>query len=146
MEIEHMNTPPRTTTILLADDHRLMREAVRNILENQGNFECVAECGSGIEAILAAREYKPDVAIVDIGMEPVNGLEATPEILKASPRTVVLILTMRCDHWYVDRAIKLGARGYVLKTSAVAELIHAVREVRDGRTYFPHGTGECKRE
>ncbi len=122
--------------ILLADDHTLVRQGLRRILEEEAEFDVVAEASSGIEAVEAARLHKPDVAIVDVAMKELNGIEATSQILKQSPHTAVLILSMYSDERYVLRAVKAGARGYVLKNSAGDELIHAVRGVQRGTAFF----------
>ena len=122
--------------IMLADDHTLMRQGLRQILENQSDFEIVNESSSGIEAVEAARQLKPDVAIVDVGMKELNGIEATAQILKHSPHTAVLILSMYDDERYVLRAVKAGARGYVLKNSAGEELIQAIHAVQRGMACF----------
>ena len=122
--------------ILLADDHPLMRQGLRRILEGNAEFEVVNESSSGIEAVEAARELKPDVAIVDVGMKELNGIEATAQIVKHSPQTAVLILSMYDDERYVLRAVKAGARGYVLKNSAGEELIHAIQSVQRGLAFF----------
>jgi len=122
--------------ILLADDHTLMREGLRHILEQQPEFEVVAEASSGIEAVEAARRHKPDVAVVDVAMKELNGIEATTQILRHSPHTLVLMLSMHSDERYVLRAVKAGARGYVLKNSAADELIQAIHQVRKGGSYF----------
>ena len=103
------------TRILLADDHTLMRQGLRHILENHTEFDIVAEAGSGIEALEAARQFKPDVAIVDVAMKEMNGIETTAQIVKQCPSTAVLILSMYSDERYVLRAVKAGARGYLLK-------------------------------
>jgi two-component system, NarL family, response regulator NreC len=122
--------------ILLADDHTLMRQGLRHILESNPEFEVIAEASSGIEAVEAAREHKPDVAIVDVAMKELNGIEATSQILKHSPQTSVLILSMYSDERYVLRAVKAGARGYVLKNSAGDELLQAIVEVQKGLAFF----------
>jgi two-component system, NarL family, response regulator NreC len=122
--------------ILLVDDHVIMRQGLRQILEHEPDFVIVAEAGSGLEAIVQAQEEQPDVAVVDIAMKELNGIEATAQIIKRSPNTMVLILSMYSDERYVVRAVKAGARGYVLKNSAGDELIQAVREVRKGATFF----------
>jgi two-component system response regulator NreC len=124
------------TRILLADDHTIMRQGLRQILEHEADFEIVAEAGSGLEAIEQAQEHQPDVAVMDIAMKELNGIEATAQILKRLPETLVLILSMYSDERYVISAVKAGARGYVLKNSAGDELIQAVREVRKGATFF----------
>lgn len=122
--------------ILLADDHTLMRQGLRYILEGHPDIDIVAEASSGIEAVEAAREHKPDVAIVDVAMKELNGIEATSQILKNSPHTAVLMLSMYSDERYVLRAVKAGARGYLLKSSAGDELIQAIFTVQKGMAYF----------
>ena len=124
------------TRILLADDHTLMRQGLRQILEQNGNFEVIAEANSGLEAVELAEQHHPDVAIIDIGMKELNGIEATAQILKHSSQTVVLILSMYSDERYVIRAVKAGARGYVLKNSAGEELVRAIHQVQRGNAYF----------
>jgi two-component system, NarL family, response regulator NreC len=122
--------------ILLADDHTLLRQGLRHILEGNPDFEIVAEASSGIEAVEAARLHKPDIAIVDVAMKELNGIEAIPQILKHSPQTAVLVLSMYSDERYVLRAVKAGARGYVLKNSAGEELIEAIQTVQRGMAFF----------
>jgi DNA-binding NarL/FixJ family response regulator len=122
--------------ILLVDDHTLMRQGLRHILESQSDFDIIAESSSGIEAVEAARLHKPDVAIVDVAMKELNGIEATSQILKHSPNTAVLILSMYSDERYVLRAVKAGARGYLLKNSAGDELIQAIHTVQRGMAFF----------
>jgi DNA-binding NarL/FixJ family response regulator len=131
-----------STRVLLADDHTLMRQGLRHILESHPEFDVVAEASSGIEAVEAARRYKPDVAIVDVAMKELNGIEATTQILKQSPQTCVLILSMYDDERYVLRAVKAGARGYLLKNSAGDELIKAIHHVRKGLTFFSPAVAE----
>src|SRR5579864_3157759 len=97
--------------ILLADDHALIRHGVRRILASDPEFMVVAEASSGIEAICRAMEFLPDVAIVDIGMRDLNGIDATAQILKRCPSTAVLMLSMFSDERYVWRAVRAGARG-----------------------------------
>ena len=125
-----------SVTILLADDHTLMRQGLRHILETSADFDIVAEASSGIEAVEAARRHKPDIAIVDVAMKELNGIEATAQILKHSPHTGVLMLSMYSDERYVLRAVKAGARGYLLKNSAGDELIQAVHNVQNGLAFF----------
>jgi DNA-binding NarL/FixJ family response regulator len=122
--------------ILLADDHLMMRQGLRHILENDAALDIVAEAGSGIEAVEAARRHRPEVAIIDIAMKELNGIEATLQILKHSPQTAILILSMYSDERYVVRAVQAGARGYVLKNSAGEELIQAIHAVRKGHAFF----------
>jgi DNA-binding NarL/FixJ family response regulator len=125
-----------STRILLADDHTLMRQGLRHILEGRADFEIVAEASSGIEAVEAARAHHPDVAIVDVAMKELNGIEATAQILKHSPHTAVVILSMYSDERYVLRSVKAGARGYVLKNSAGDELVQAILTVQKGTAFF----------
>ena len=122
--------------ILLADDHNLFRHGVKRILEAQEGFEVVAEAASGIEAIDLAKTHQPDIAVVDIAMKELNGIEATAQLLKASPKTSVLILSMYSDERYVLRAVRAGARGYILKDTVEEGLVEAVRAVADGAAYF----------
>lgn len=122
--------------ILLADDHVMMRQGLRHILESHSDIDIVAEAGSGIEAVEAARRYRPEIAIVDVAMKELNGIEATAQILKHSPETAVLILSMYSDERYVVRAVKAGARAYVLKNSAGEELLQAIDALRQGLAFF----------
>ncbi|HUI79676.1 MAG TPA: response regulator transcription factor [Bryobacteraceae bacterium] len=131
-----------STTVLLADDHTLMRQGLRHILESQPEFDVVAEASSGIEAVEAARLFKPDVAIVDVAMKELNGIEATAQILKHSPHTCVLMLSMYDDERYVLRAVKAGARGYLLKNSAGDELIKAIHHLQRGESFFSPAVAE----
>jgi two-component system response regulator NreC len=122
--------------ILLADDHTLMRQGLRHLLGQNPEFEVVAEASSGAEAIELVERLQPDVAIVDIGMSELNGIETTLRITRQSPRTAVLILSMYSDERYVIRAVKAGARGYVLKNSAGEELVAAIHDVQRGKAFF----------
>ena len=122
--------------ILLADDHAIMRQGLRQILTRNPEFEVVAEAGSGLEAVEAAQRLQPDVAIVDIAMSELNGIEATAQIVKRSPHTAVLILSMYSDERYVVRAVRAGARGYVVKNSAGDELVRAIQMVQQGKPFF----------
>jgi two-component system, NarL family, response regulator NreC len=122
--------------ILLADDHTLFRHGLRKILEEHEQFVVVAEAASGLEAVELARECVPDIAVMDIGMKEMNGLEATAQILRESPRIGVLILSMHSDERYVSRAIKAGARGYMLKDSVEDGLIRAIHLIHKGQSFF----------
>ena len=125
-----------STRILLADDHTLMRQGLRQILEQHADFEVVAEANSGLEAVEMVERFHPDIAIVDIAMKELNGIEATAQIVKNSPRTLVVILSMYSDERYVMRAVKAGARGYVLKNSAGDELVRALHRIQRGWAFF----------
>ena len=122
--------------ILLADDHALIRHGVRRILTSDPEFSVVAEASSGIEAVERSVECLPDVAIVDIGMKDLNGIDATVQIIKRCPATAVLILSMFSDERYVWRAVRAGARGYLLKDSVEEDLLRAVRGVHLGQAFF----------
>jgi two-component system, NarL family, response regulator NreC len=125
-----------TIRILLADDHNLFRQGLRRILSSHPEMEVVAEAQSGFEAIEFARQHQPDVAIVDIAMKELNGIEATSQLLKQSPRTAVLILSMYSEERYVLRAVRAGAKGYVLKDTLEEGLIEAVQALHQGQTFF----------
>lgn len=122
--------------ILLADDHVMMRQGLRHILESNAEMDIVAEAGSGIEAVEMARLHHPEIAIVDVAMKELNGIEASAQIIKHSPETAILILSMYSDERYVVRAVKAGARAYVLKNSAGEELIQAIHALREGLAFF----------
>ena len=119
--------------VLLADDHTLFRQGLRQICEIKGGFEVVAEAANGEEAVRLAAELQPDVVLMDINMPVLNGIEATTRILDATPDARVIVLTMyRQDHYVFD-AIKGGARGYLLKNADAEELVDGVRDVYQGR-------------
>ncbi|MEO7650904.1 MAG: response regulator transcription factor [Bryobacteraceae bacterium] len=122
--------------ILLADDHNVLRQGLRRILEEQPEVEVVGEARDGREAVALAASVQPDVVVMDISMPLLNGLEATRQILLKNPRLNVLILSMYSDETYVVQVLRAGARGYLLKDSAEEELIDAVRAVAKGQTFF----------
>ena len=122
--------------ILLADDHTIVRQGLRKVLEESDDCEVVAEAGDGREAVRQAEQLKPDVAIVDITMPQLNGIEATRQILKRSPSTRVLVLTMHSDEAYVNQILMAGATGYLLKDSADVDLMKAVEAVSKGKSFF----------
>jgi DNA-binding NarL/FixJ family response regulator len=122
--------------IILADDHTIIRSGLRLLLEQQTDFKVVGEAGDGREAVALVAQHHPDIAILDIGMPELNGIEATRQIATESPSTHVVILSMHSDEGYVLRALKAGARAYILKNSAEADLIRAVRSVADGKSFF----------
>jgi len=121
--------------ILLADDHSMFRESLRVLLEKQG-FEVVAEAADGKEAAHLARQLEPDVALLDLDMPLRNGIDAAREIRRRAPGTATILLTMFEEDAYVMRALQAGARGYVLKAQAAAELVKAIREVARGSVYL----------
>jgi DNA-binding NarL/FixJ family response regulator len=122
--------------ILLADDHNLLRDGLRLLLERQPDFEVVAEASDGREALRLAGEHRPDVAVMDIAMPVLNGIEATRQIVETCAPTAVIMLSMHHDESYVVRALNAGARGYLLKDSLKADLIAAVKSVSQGHSYF----------
>ncbi len=126
-----------STKIVLADDHALVRQGVRMMLETAKNeFEVVAEFANGKDLVEYAKQHTPDVYIVDISMPVLNGIESTSKIMKLQPHAKVLILSMYDDRVSVEKAVKAGARGYVVKVSSSQEMLEAVREVAAGRFYF----------
>jgi DNA-binding NarL/FixJ family response regulator len=122
--------------ILLADDHTVVRTGLKLLLERQPDFEVVGEACDGRETMVLAASLKPDVVVLDIAMPQLSGLEAARQICALVPRTGIVILSMHSDESYVMRALKAGARGYLLKDSAEAELIGAIRAVVGGKAFF----------
>jgi DNA-binding NarL/FixJ family response regulator len=122
--------------IVLVDDHKVMREGLRMVLDRANNLEVVGEAGDGLAGLNLTRELRPDVVVMDISMPGVNGLRAT-EMLKAEiPATKVLILTRHTDSSYVQQLLRSGASGYLLKQSASEELVRAIRRVSAGHSYL----------
>ena len=122
--------------ILLADDHPLVRRGIRELLELQPGWKVVGEAATGREAVEKAKSLKPDVVILDITMPEMNGLEATREILKAAPKTEVLILSLHESELLVHQILEAGASGYVLKSDAEGTLVEGVEAVRKHRAFF----------
>ena len=122
--------------ILLADDHTVMRSGLRALLERQPDFQVIGEAADGHEAVELAEKLSPNVAVVDVAMPRLNGLDATQQITSRYPAIAVVVLSMHSDEGYVVRALKAGARGYLLKDSAEADLISAIRAVNDGKAFF----------
>jgi two-component system response regulator NreC len=122
--------------ILLADDHILMRSGLRALLDRQPNLEVVGESENGRETVALAASLKPDVVVMDVGMPILNGIEATQTIVTQNPTIAVVILSMHADESYVMRALKAGARGYLLKDSAAADLIGAIQAISQGKSFF----------
>jgi DNA-binding NarL/FixJ family response regulator len=133
--------------VLLAEDHVLVRQGVRQFLEDTGDIEVVAEAGDGAEAIRLVGEHRPDIAILDIRMPEVTGVEATRQIKDRFPQVRVLVLTAYDDDPYVFALLQAGADGYVLKTASADELVQAVRTVHGGSPALsPEITGKVIRQ
>ena len=126
----------RKIRILLADDHNIMRRGLRLLLERHPEFEVVGEAADGREAAERAEASPPDVAVLDIAMPNLSGLEAAQRIRAALPQVAVIILSMHSDEGYVLRALKAGAKAYLLKDSAENDLIEAIRAVSEGKAFF----------
>ncbi|MGE0850051.1 MAG: response regulator [Hyphomicrobiaceae bacterium] len=124
------------TRILIADDHEVVRSGLRRILEAQPNWEVVAEAGDGKDAISKAIETKPDVAVLDYSLPLVNGIEATRQIRARSPKTEVLIFTMHDNETLIQELLKVGARGYLLKSDAKRHLIGAIESLAVHKPFF----------
>ena len=124
--------------LLLADDHHIVRQALRGLLEKAGH-EVIGEASDGREALKLARTLNPDIAVLDLSMPLLNGVDATREIRRLSPGIRTILLTMYTDKGYVLLALRAGARGYVLKTQAAEDLISAIREISRGETYLSPG-------
>jgi DNA-binding NarL/FixJ family response regulator len=122
--------------LLVADDHEIVRNGVRWLLEAQPGWQVMAEASNGREAVEQAKRLKPDVAVLDIGMPSLNGLEAARQMLKNDPHVKIVILTMHDSDNLVREVLKVGARGYVSKTDAIRDLVTAINAVRSGVTFF----------
>ncbi len=128
--------------ILLADDHGIFRQGVKALLEREG-FRVDGEAGDGHAAIQLAEQLTPDVAVLDLTMPLLNGLDAAREIARLSPRTRTILLTMHTEDPYVAKALAAGIRGYVLKSQAAEDLVQAIREVSKGAVYLSPGVSEA---
>jgi len=124
------------TTIVLADDHHVVRQGLRSLLEAEPDFSVVGEAGDGLEAAQLVERLQPDVLVLDMMMPGLNGLEVTRQVGQRSRRTHVVILSMHANEAHVLEALRAGAAAYVLKESTYAELVHAVREAVAGRRYL----------
>lgn len=129
-------TPSRRISILLADDHTVLRSGLRALLSAQADLEVVGEAAEGGEALRLAQTLKPAVVVMDIGMPGVNGIDATARIRRELPATRVLILSMHDDQGYLRQALRAGASGYVLKKAADTELLAAIRAAARGEVFL----------
>jgi len=135
-ETVSVRSPRITTRILLADDHEIIREGLRSVLETRKDWEIVGEATNGREAVKKVGELKPDVVVMDISMPELNGLEAVRQIVKQVPRTEVLVLTMHDSEDLVRGVLDAGARGYLLKSDASRQLISAIEALRLHKPYL----------
>jgi DNA-binding NarL/FixJ family response regulator len=129
-----MSEPP--IRVLVADDHAIVRTGIRHVLEGEPGFEVVAEASTGTEAVALALALRPDVAVLDISMPGLTGIQAAAELRRASPETRVLILSMHDNTEYVLESLRAGVHGYLLKDGAAAELGDAIRAVCRGESFF----------
>jgi two-component system response regulator NreC len=125
-----------TLRIVLADDHTLFRQGLRRVLEEQPGWHVVAEASDGAEAVRLTLEWEPQIVILDIAMPRLNGVEATRQIGRRLPDVRILIVSMYSDDLYITQALQAGAHGFILKDSADADLVRAVRDLAAGKSYF----------
>lgn len=126
----------KKTSVLLCDDHTLFREGIKQILRDEPSIEIIGEADNGRQAVLRAQQLHPDVVLMDISMPDMNGCDATARIVRANPKTRVLILTMYEEEEVITRCLTAGASGYVLKDSPRADLIHSIDVVKRGGQYL----------
>ena len=133
-------------SVLLADDHGVVRTGLRYLLERDQAFQVVAEAADGREAVRLAAEHQPEVAVLDIAMPHLNGIEAAAQIRKQNPTTLVILLSMYADESYLLRGLDAGVKGYLSKDRAEEDLIPAIRAVRAGRSFFSPALAEMLAE
>lgn len=126
----------RSIRILLVDDHTIVRKGLRMLLESQEGFHVIAEAANGRDAVLLAEQHQPDVVVMDVAMPVLNGIEAARQIAGKGIQSAIVFLSMHSDEAYVLKALKSGAKGYLLKDSAEHDLIHAVKTLSDGKAFF----------
>jgi len=127
--------------VLLADDHAIVRQGLKALLDKEG-LDVVCEAADGQQAVKMVREHKPDVAVLDLAMPLLNGLDAAREILKISTRTKPMLLTMHTEDHYVLEALRAGVRGYVMKSHSREDLVRAIMQVARGEVYLSPGISE----
>jgi DNA-binding NarL/FixJ family response regulator len=131
-----------TVSILIADDHAVVRRGLRALVETHPKWKVVSEASNGREAVAMAAKVRPNVAILDISMPELNGLDAASQILKASPHTRILMLTMHAAEELIEKTLGAGASGYILKSDAEKDLITAVEALMHRKTFFTHAASE----
>ncbi|HUO29332.1 MAG TPA: response regulator transcription factor [Bryobacteraceae bacterium] len=132
----------KQTRVVLADDHTLIRAGLRMVVDAQSDLSVVGEAEDGRAAVATAQSLKPDVMVMDIGMPNLNGIEACRQIRESLPDTQVVMLSMHSDEGYVLRALKAGAKAYLLKDSAEADLARAIRSAAAGKSFFSPAVGK----
>jgi len=129
--------------VFLVDDHAILREGLKTLIDSQADMRCVGEASDGLAAVAGAQSLSPDVVVLDVSMPKLNGLQATEQIVKCCPRSKVLSLTRHSEDSYVQQLLKAGASGYVLKQSSSSILLAAIRTVAAGQSYLdPAVTGK----
>ena len=131
--------PMKKLEIFLADDHTILREGLKTLINAQADMQCVGEASDGWSAVAGARKLSPHVVVLDVSMPELNGFQATEQIVKSCPNSKVLSLTRHDEDSYVQQLLKAGASGYVLKQSSSAVLLAAIRSVAGGETYLDPG-------
>lgn len=133
----YFEAPMKCITVLLAEDHTIVREGIRRLLESERDLKVVGEAQTGRQAVALAKELRPAVVVMDIAMPRLNGFEATRQILKALPDTKVLILSAHSNAPYLNEAMNSGATGFLLKQTSAHVVCEAIREIQKGKTFFP---------
>ncbi|MEO5923307.1 MAG: response regulator transcription factor [Bryobacteraceae bacterium] len=124
------------TKVLIADDHALVRQGIRSLLGDASDLEIVGEATDGRETVMLCEQLRPDIAIIDISMRELHGIEAIAQVRRKSPTTVIIALSMFGEERYVTRAVRAGAKAYVLKDSSGEDLLQAIRAVQQGQSFF----------
>jgi DNA-binding NarL/FixJ family response regulator len=132
----------RQIKVLLADDHKLIRSGLKLVIEQQADLVVVGDADDGRQAVDLTRSARPDVVVMDIGMPNLNGIEACRQMTHGNPGVAVVMLSMHADESYVLRALKAGARAYLLKDSAEADLVRAIRAAAEGKSFFSPAVGK----
>jgi DNA-binding NarL/FixJ family response regulator len=125
-----------TTKILIADDHQIIRQGLKSLLDRYPDFKVVGEAADGRNAVRLAKQLTPDVIVMDIAMPDLNGIEATRQLTKAQPEIKIIALSMHADRRFANEMIRAGAQGYLVKDGAFEELAEAIRAVTSGKTYL----------